>query len=124
MANEFYETLNYFLAQYYSEWSPSYYQRTKDFLFSAFKTESKRVGNGYQITIGIDYESLDNYENATGFQVVSWANTRGIHGGYNASGEGAHTEVWNDAVETTITSGQLLADCIVFLRGKGYNIIT
>lgn len=121
-ANEVYEAINYFIAQYYSEWEPSFYQRQYDFLHSAFKTTVKKVGNSYVAEVGIDYESLDNYKDATGLQVVTWANTKGIHGGYDASSEGANTAVWDDAMDSTINSGQLLLDCIVYLKGKGFKI--
>lgn len=123
-ANEVYEAINFFINQYYTEWSPSKYQRQYDFLHSAFKTSVKQVGNSFVAEVGIDYESLDNYKDATGYQIVSWSNEFGIHGGYDASNDGAHTEVWNDAMDSTINSGQLLADCIVFLKGKGFAIIT
>lgn len=118
-SNEVYEAINFFINQYYTEWQPSSYQREYDFLHSAFKTEVKKVGNGYQAVVGIDYESLDNYENATGYQVVSWANSA-LHGGYNA---GTDTHVWDDAMDATINSGRLLADCIKYLKGSGFKII-
>jgi hypothetical protein len=118
-ANELYEAINFFLNEYYSEWTPSYYQRSYDLLHSAFKTEMKKVGNGYQAVVGIDYESLDNYEDATGFEVVSWAN-EGLHAGIDV---GTNTRVWDDAIDITINSGQLLTDCILFLRSKGLTII-
>lgn len=41
LADEVYKTLNYFLNDYYTGWTPSSYQRTKDFLYSAVKTEAK-----------------------------------------------------------------------------------
>ena len=116
--NELFEAINYFLAQYYNEWEGDY-QRTYDLLHSAFKTEVKKVGNGYQVEVGIDYESLDNYENATGFQVVTWAN-QALHGSIDV---GTNTHVWDDAMDSTINSGQLLADCIMFLKGKGFTIV-
>lgn len=119
MVNEVYETINFFLNQYYTEWSPSVYQRQYDLLHSAFKTEVKKVGNGYQAVVGIDYESLDNYEEATGYQVVTWSN-EGKHGGLDI---GTDTHVWDDSMDATINSGQLLADCIVFLKSKGFNVI-
>jgi len=120
LANELYEAVNFFLAQYYSEWHPSKYQRQFDLLHSAFKTTVKRVGNSYQAVVGIDYESLDDYKDVSGWQVVKYANEE-THGGLNVD---THTRVFDDAVDATITSGQLLKDCIAFLRGKGYTIIT
>ena len=35
LAERVYETLNYFLNDYYVGWTPESYQRTKDFLYSA-----------------------------------------------------------------------------------------
>lgn len=117
-ANEVYEAISYFLAQYYDEWSPSSYQRSYDLLHSAFKTEVKKNGKGYYVEVGIDYESLNNYEDATGWEVVNWSN-QGLHGSLDV---GTDTRVYDDAIDSTITSGQLLADCILFLKGKGINI--
>jgi len=123
-SNEVYEAINYFIAQYYNEWTPQYYQRSYDMLHSAFKTTVKKQGNGYVAEVGIDYESLNNYEEATGFQIISWANTKGVHGGIDVSNQGADTAVYDDAINSTITSGQLLKDCVMYLRNKGFNIIT
>lgn len=120
-ANEVYSAINYFLAQYYREdWATRQYQRTYDMLHSAFKTTAKKVGNKYVAEIGIDYANLDNYKNATGFEVISWAN-QGLHGGIDV---GTNTRVFDDAIDSTINSGQLLADCIAFLKGKGFKIIS
>lgn len=119
-ANEVYEAINFFLAQYYSEdWDTRVYQRTYDLLHSAFKTTVKQKGNTFYAEVGIDYESLDNYKEATGFDVVNWANS-GLHGGVDV---GTETRVFDDAIDSTINSGQLLADCIVFLKGKGFTIL-
>lgn len=118
-ANEVYEAINFFLNQYYTEWTPRVYQRTFEMLHSAFKTQVKRVGNGYQAIVGIDYESLDNYKDATGYEVISWANDE-LHGGLDV---GTDTRVWDDAIDSAIKSGQLLEDCIDFLKAKGFTVI-
>lgn len=119
-ANEVYEAINYFLNQYYLEWTPVVYQRTYDLLHSAFKTQVKQVGNSFIAEVGIDYERLDNYKDATGYQVVTWANSE-LHGGLDV---GTHTAVWDDAIDATINSGQLIQDCIAFLKGKGFTVIS
>lgn len=118
-ANEVYEAINFFLAQYYSEYDPISYSRQFDLLHSAFKTTVKQNGKGYYAEVGIDYDSLDSYQNATGYEVVSWANSE-KHGGLSV---GTNTRVWDDAIDATINSGQLLKDCIAFLKGKGFKII-
>ena len=45
LADEVYKTLNYFLNEYYTGWTPQSYRRTEDFLRSAVKTEAKMKGN-------------------------------------------------------------------------------
>ena len=80
MATRVYETLNYFLQEYYDSYNPVSYRRQYDFLRSAVKVEPKIVGNKAVASVYIDYNSLDNYYNATGLQVTEWAN-RGLHGG-------------------------------------------
>lgn len=117
-ANEIYEAINFFLSQYYSEFSPISYQRSYDLLHSAFKTTPKIVGNSCIAEVGIDYESLNNYENITGWQAVDFANNS-LHGGLDV---GTDTRVFDDAIESTITSGQLLKDCIAFIKSKGISV--
>ena len=80
LAERVYETLNYFLQEYYDSYDPVSYRRTKDFLYSAIKVEPKVVGNEVEASVYIDTDSMDNYYNATGEQVARWAN-QGTHGG-------------------------------------------
>lgn len=80
LAEEIYKTLNYFLNDYYTGWTPSRYQRTRDFLYSEVKTDAKMVGSKCVVSVYIDYKSMDNYVNVTGFQVAKWAD-EGLHGG-------------------------------------------
>lgn len=118
MANEVYETLNYFLNDYYTGWIPSSYRRTRDFLYSAVKTEAKMVGSKCVASVYIDYDSMDEYVNATGFQVATWANT-GYHGGLSVNHK---PHVWNDTIENTIDNGSLLRTAIAYLKSKGYSV--
>lgn len=119
-SNEVYEAINFFLDKYYREYDPFSYQRSYDLLHSAFKTEVKRVGNSFQAIVGIDYESLDNYRDATGWEVVNWGN-QGSHGGIDI---GSDTRIFDDAIDSTINNGQLIKDCIDYLRSKGLTVIT
>lgn len=66
----------------------------------------------------IDYESMDNYVNATGFQVAAWANT-GLHGGLSVSHK---PHVWDDTLENTIDNGSLLQLAIQYLRSQGFSV--
>lgn len=112
-----YETLNYFLQEYYNDYSPEYYRRQYDLIRSAVKVVPKRVGNKVVASVYIDYDSMDNYYNATGYEVVSWAN-QGLHGGLDVGNNTPH--VWDDTIRTTITNGELLKLAIEYLKSKGF----
>ena len=45
MTDRVYKTLNFYLQDYYTGWTPSSYRRTYDFLYSAVKTAARMVGN-------------------------------------------------------------------------------
>lgn len=118
MATKVYETLNYFLQEYYSSYSPKSYRRQYDFLRSAVKVEPKVVRGKVVASVYIDYESMDDYVNATGFQVATWANT-GYHGGLSVSHK---PHVWDDTMDETINNGSLLKLAIAYLKSKGYSV--
>ena len=118
LADEVYETLNYFLNDYYTAWTPTSYQRTKDFRYSAVKTEAKMKGNKCVASVYIDTDSMDNYVNATGFQVATWAN-EGLHGKLSVSHK---PHVWNDTMDNTINNGSLLKSAVAYLKSKGFSV--
>lgn len=118
LADEVYETLNYFLNDYYTGWTPESYRRTEDFLRSAVKTEAKMIGNKCVASVYIDYESMDDYVNVTGYQVATWANT-GYHGGLSVSHK---PHVWDDTMDNTINNGSLLKSAIAYLKSKGFSV--
>ena len=116
LAERVYETLNYFLQEYYNSYSPVYYRRQYDFLRSAIKVEPKVKGNKVIASVYIDTDHLDNYYDATGEEVASWAN-QGLHGG---TVEGNNTpHVWDDTVKNTVGNGELLKLAVDYLRSKG-----
>ena len=119
MATKVYETLNYFLQEYYNSYQPSSYRRQYDFLRSAIKVDPKIVRNKVIASVYIDTDSMDNYYNATGHQVATWAN-QGLHGGLDV---GTNTpNVWDDTIEETIKNGELLKVAIQYLKKKGYDV--
>lgn len=118
LADEVYKTLNYFLNEYYTGWTPNSYRRTEDFLRAAVKTEAKMVGNKCVASVYIDYESMDNYVNATGYQVATWAND-GLHGGLSVNHK---PHVWDDTIDNTINNGSLLKAAIAYLKSKGFSV--
>lgn len=66
LAERVYETLNYFLQEYYNSYNPKSYKRQFDFLRSAIKVEPQIKGNKVTASVFIDIDSMDNYYNATG----------------------------------------------------------
>lgn len=119
--NYFYETLNYFIQKYYSSYTPESYRRLYDFMYSAFKVEPKITGNTISAIVYINYERMDNYKNATGLEVVTWAN-QGLHGGVKVGNGTPH--VWDDTIDKTIANGKLLKQATQFLQSKGFTVHT
>ena len=118
LANRVYETLNYFLHEYYEGWTPNSYSRTEDFLRSAVKTKAEADKGGVRASVYIDYDSMDNYVNTTGYQVATWAN-QGLHGGLSVSHK---PHVWDDTMDETINNGSLLDLAIQYLRSQGFSV--
>ena len=117
LAERVYETLNYFLQEYYNSYDPKSYQRQYDFLRSAVKVEPKIKGNKVIASVYIDTDSMDNYYNATGIQVARWAN-QGLHGGLKTGGN--TPRVWDDTMKETVDNGELLKLAMEYLKSKGF----
>lgn len=119
LAERVYETLNHFLQEYYNSYSPISYRRQYDFLRSAVKVQPRVKGNKVVASVYIDTDYMDNYYDATGYRVASWAN-EGLHGG---TIEGNHTpHVWDDTIENTVDNGELLRLAVEYLKGKGISV--
>lgn len=119
LAERVYETLNYFLQEYYDSYDPVSYRRIKDFLYSAVKVEPKIKGNKVVASVYIDTESMDNYYNATGVQVAEWAN-QGLHGGLNTGSNTPH--IWDDTMKETVDNGELLKLEVQYLKSRGISV--
>lgn len=119
MAERVYETLNYFLKEYYNSYDPRSYRRQYDFLRSAVKVDAKAKGNKVVASVYIDTDSMDNYYNATGYQVATWAN-QGLHGGMDVGNNTPH--VWDDTMEKTVENGELLRLAVAYLKSKGFSV--
>lgn len=118
LADRAYETLNYFLLDYYKGYDPTSYQRTKDFLYSAVKVEAKPYKGGVRASVYIDYDALDSYRDVTGYQVVKWAN-EGLHGGMEVDHK---PHVWQDTMDNTVNNGELLKLAVDYLKSKGFSV--
>ena len=118
LAERVYETLNYFLSDYYTGWTPDSYRRIEAFLRSVVKVDAHPYNGGVKASVYIDYDSMDDYVNATGYQVAEWANT-GLHGGLSVSHK---PHVWDDTLDNTINNGSLLQLAIQYLRSQGISV--
>lgn len=119
LAERVYETLNYFLQEYYNSYDPKSYRRQYDFLRSAVKVEPKIKGSKVTASVYIDTESMDNYYNAAGVQVAQWGN-QGLHGGLDT--ENKTPRVWDDTMDETVNNGELLKLAVEYLRSKGFSV--
>ncbi len=121
LAERVYQTLNHFLQEYYNSYDPVYYRRQYDFLRSAVKVDAKIKGNKVVASVYIDTDSMDDYYNATGEQVATWAN-QGLHGGLDTGNNTPH--VWDDTIDETVKNGELLKLAIQYLKSKGFSVRT
>ena len=119
LAERVYHTLNYFLQEYYNRYDPKSYRRQYDFLRSAVKVKPRVVRNKVVAFVYIDTNSMDNYYNATGEQVATWAN-QGLHGGTIEGNNTPH--VWDDTMDETVNNGELLRLAVQYLRNKGITV--
>jgi hypothetical protein len=119
MTERVYQTLNYFLQEYYNSYDPKYYRRQYDLLRSAVKVEPKVKGNKVIASVYIDTDSMDSYYDTTGYQVAAWAN-QGLHGGLGVGNNTPH--VWDDTIENTVSNGELLKLAVAYLKGKGFSV--
>ena len=119
LAERVYEILNYFLQEYYTSYNPKSYKRQFDFLRSAVKVKSKVTGNKAVASVYIDTDAMDDYYNATGEQVATWAN-QGLHGGLDVGSNTLH--VWDDTMKTTVENGELLKLAMDYLKKKGFSV--
>lgn len=119
MKERVYQTLNYFLQEYYNSYDPEYYRRQYDLLRSAVKVEPKRVGNKVVASVYIDTDSMDRYYEATGYQVATWAN-QGLHGGLDVGNNTPH--VWDDTIRNTVDNGELLKLAVKYLKSNGFSV--
>lgn len=95
------------------------YRRQFGFLRSAVKVEPKVVGNKVTAFVFIDEDYMDNYYNATGHQVASWAN-QGLHGGLDVGNSTPH--VWDDTMQSTVENGELIKLGMDYLKSKGFSV--
>lgn len=118
MAERVYETLNYFLLDYYAGYDPSSYQRTKDFLYSVVKVDAHPYKGGVRASVYIDTDAMNSYQNVSGYQVAQWAN-EGLHGGIEVDHK---PHVWDDTMRETIGNGELLRLAMEYLKSKGFSV--
>lgn len=120
LAERVYETLNYFLQDYYAGYDPSSYQRTKDFLFSAVKVDAHPYKGGVRACVYIDTDAMNSYQNVSGYQVAQWVN-EGLHGGMEVDHK---PHVWQDTLDETVNNGELLKLAVDYLKSKGFSVRT
>ena len=118
LAERVYETLNYFLLDYYKGYEPSSYQRTKDFLYSAVKVDAEPYNGGVRACVYIDYDSMNGYRGVTGYQVAKWADD-GLHGGMEVDHK---PHVWQDTIDNTVNNGELLKLAVEYLKSQGISV--
>ena len=97
-----YDVISTFLKKYYSEFSPSMYERTYQLLSSLVESQITSTGNGYRAEIYFDASRLDYSMKLVNGKPISnrgWSAEKtlnaamtGSHGGYAAG-----TAIWDES---------------------------
>ena len=82
------------------------------------KVDAEPYKGGVRASVYIDYESLNSYRNASGYQVVSWADD-GLHGGMEVYHK---PHVWQDTIDNTVNNGELLKLAVEYLKSHGISV--
>lgn len=114
------ELIDSFIMLYYNNYTPKSngYIRTYQFLESCIRSDVIKEGNGYYVMVYIDTANLD-YEDATGEQVVDWAN-QSLHGGMDV---GDDTRFWDESMDMIINKGYLVKLFSEYIRKNGLKVM-
>jgi 5'-deoxynucleotidase YfbR-like HD superfamily hydrolase len=86
-----YQIIDRFVKEYYSEWSPEFYERTYQLYKSLVKSEIEKTSNGYKARVYFDLDKLDYYMKTFNGEPIPnkgwseektlWSAAHGWHGG-------------------------------------------
>jgi len=101
-----YNLIDNYLQQYYSDYDPTVYERTRQLLHSLVKSNVKRINGGYEASVYFDLSKMDySYKLVNGIKKPNhgWSAEatmetagRGEHGGKVVVAEGA--AIWADPI--------------------------
>lgn len=100
-----YDVVKSFINEYYKEYDPKEYQRTYAFFKSLVRSEIKKTATGYQCSVYLDPDLMDEYFYHSGEEVLDMIN-RGFHAdpsmskpGYEPKSAIEGTPLWEFATE-------------------------
>lgn len=133
------EIIQKFIYRYYDEQvftdingnatnEPKQYERTNAFLNSLCKTDVVKTGNGFECRVYIDTDSMNNYDNHNGLEVMEMIN-RGFHadvamndGFYKTRYNIRGVKVWDESL-AEIEKTKIIAETFrEFLKSEGLSV--
>lgn len=112
--NKAYDVIKMFMNTYYTEYTPTVYERTYAFYKSLVKSEIKKTRIGYECSVYIDLDKMNDYYRNSGQEVMDMINSgyhfntslngsERIHNGiysdpYNAKWNQDGTAVWDESI--------------------------
>ncbi len=80
------------------------------------KGDAHPYRGGVKASVYIDYDSLNSYSGATGYQVAKWAN-EGLHGGIEVDHK---PHIWDDTMRETAENVEFLKLALEYLKSKRF----
>lgn len=134
--NKAYGVIKYYMNEYYTEYSPIWYERTFAFYKSLVKSEIIKIPKGYKCSVYIDLDKMDEYYRNTGQEVMDMINSgyhfhtslngsERIHNGvysdpYDAKGDRKGTAVWDESMDE-ISKKNLVLKTFTDYFNKNFN---
>lgn len=125
-----YSTIHAFMILYYKEYEPEEYQRTFQFFNSLVKSDIKRVNNGFECSVYIDFDSFKSgYEGNTPFEIVDMIN-RGFHADMSMNNNiykvpyniESRYHFWDDSIDEFKKGNYIINLFIDTLRSNGIKV--
>lgn len=118
--DKIHEVIEKYIAQFYGEWSPEYYERTYQLFNSLVRTECVSTGNGYTISVYLDADRMNHSKKFINMEgrIFSGANqgwdektilSTAATGAKSHGGWVSGTKIWTDPMKNELSKKQMIA---------------
>lgn len=119
---QIYQVINKFVKEYYTEYSPTMYERTYQLYQSLVKTDVISTGNGWEATVYFDIDQLDYHMkrlNGKEYPNKGWSESKTLsaaaHGSHGGKVKG--TAIWDEPLKELNKNGYKILKNVLIQNG-------